>query len=109
MQERNGVIVEWNATNRQTWAATSYLRMIVFGLFGLNTDTEKISFSPCVPNDFNKIILTNLRVRNMILKIIIKGNGTEIKKITMNGEEMKEAVISLDITGLQTVAIEMNN
>jgi len=107
MQERNGRIIEWQATNRQTWSATAYIRMVIFGLTGTNIDENGISFSPCIPDELDKVVLSNLQFRNMLLNISVQGNGSKVSKILINGKNADRAIIPGDASGPQTIIIEL--
>ncbi len=110
LQERDGEIVLWEATNRQTWAATGYLRMMLYGVFGLNKKKDHINFSPCVPKELGSHIqLSNLQYRNMELNISVQGYGTAIKKVYHNGTLKDQAVIPANLTGRQDIAIYMGS
>ncbi|MFW6457719.1 MAG: MGH1-like glycoside hydrolase domain-containing protein, partial [Planctomycetota bacterium] len=86
-QENGDRIRMTEATNRQTWSATAFLRMVVQGLAGLQFNENGVELSPCVPSRLSSIRLSNLRFRNMVLDISINGNGTEIGSVEVNGAQ----------------------
>lgn len=107
IQEWNGELVLFGAANRQTWAATGYIRMILYGVLGINIDEQGIGFSPCIPNEIDKIQLKNLKYRDMTLNIIITGNGSNINKILINGKMEKKARISRNAKGDQIIEVQL--
>jgi glycogen debranching enzyme len=108
MQEASdkGIIL-WEATRRQTWAATAYIRMIMLGLVGMRFDREGVQFRPCVPETISYVELDNVKYRNMRLKITVRGSGSKIKNCTINGKEVPAAAIGAAQTGRQEVVIEL--
>ncbi len=89
MQEASGKgIILWEATSRQTWAATAYIRMILFGLVGLRIDETGFQVHPCVPDGISHVELRNLRYRDTFLNITIRGMGTKVRGHTTHGEDL---------------------
>lgn len=99
-------IILWEATSRQTWAATAYLRMVLLGLVGMRFDCDGLRFQPCLPDGISFLEIDNLKYRRMHLKITIHGSGTKIKECTING---KSAAPFVDVarTGRQDVVIRL--
>lgn len=76
MQERSGKgIVLWDSPPRQTWAATAFIRMMVFGVAGLTPSVDGLRFRPCLPAGLTRVELRNLRFRDMTLNLTIEGAG----------------------------------
>lgn len=100
LQESQGQgIILWQATSRQTWAATAYLRMILMGLIGLRFDPEGIRFQPCVPKGISFIELCNLKYRGMRLDVTIRGTGTLVKQCTIDGKASKDGFLAAQEEG----------
>jgi hypothetical protein len=92
MQEASGRgIILWEATSRQTWAATAYVRMILLGLVGMRFDTDGVRLEPCVPSGVTFVEIRNLRYRKMNLSVTIQGSGTNVKECTINGQPAGES------------------
>ena len=98
-------IILWEATSRQTWAATAYLRMILLGLVGMRFDCDGVQFQPCVPDGVSYVEIENVKFRNMRLKITIHGTGTKIKDCTVNGKIAATAFVGVAETGRQDIVI----
>ncbi len=107
IQESNRGIILWEATNRQTWSATGYIRMIFYGVLGINMNKQGIGFSPCVPNEIDKVQLKNLKYRDMNLDITITGKGPDIGKVLINGEVKEVARIPNKAKGKQIIEIQL--
>ena len=106
MQEASGKgIILWQATSRQTWAATAYLRMILLGLVGMRFDCDGVQFRPCVPDGISYVEIENVKFRNMCLKITIHGTGAKIKDCTINGKSAATAFVGVGGTGRQDIVI----
>ncbi|MBS3772070.1 MAG: hypothetical protein KGY69_17590, partial [Bacteroidales bacterium] len=107
LQESNeGGIREWESTNRQTWGATGYIRIILRGLLGMRFDTEGIRFEPFIPYQFENFRLKHLRYRDSVLNISVKGSGNQIATFTINGQE-QQPFLPADSEGIQNIAIRL--
>ncbi len=98
-------IVLWQATSRQTWAATAYLRMVLLGLVGLRFETRGVRFQPCIPKGLALVRLQNLRYRAMTLDVTIRGTGTRVCQCRINGKDRPEAFLAADSRGPHEVYI----
>jgi glycogen debranching enzyme len=97
----------WRATNRQTWAATAYLRMVFNGLAGMRVDPNGIRFEPCLPDEFDQINLTNVHFQNMTIDVNIQGSGAKIEKVKINGKNVSDSFLRNTASGSQKVEIIM--
>lgn len=101
----NRGIVLWEATSRQTWAATAYLRMVLLGLAGLRFDADGVRFQPCLPNDVAHVELRNVSYRKMRLDIAIRGSGTKVQEVLVNGQKRDTGWLAADAEGRQEITI----
>ena len=106
---RYGVVGLWKATNRQTWSATGYIRMVLHGMLGIDVDEQGVEIEPRIPEEFEGIELTNLKYRDMLLSIRVTGNGSQIDKIVVNGEVREKAQVLNGAKGNQVIDIEMSS
>ncbi|MCB0731409.1 MAG: hypothetical protein KDC88_10275 [Ignavibacteriae bacterium] len=90
-----GILVWWTA-KKQTWAATAFIRMFVNGLAGIHLSTTGVEITPCIPKNINEIKLYNLQIRDLIIDLNIKGNGTIIQSILINDKKAEKAFISFE-------------
>ncbi len=58
-----GKVRAWKSCERQTWAATGFLRMVLFGLFGLHFSEAGIHIQPLVPTAYPQLRLSGLQYR----------------------------------------------
>ena len=107
LQENGGKIVLWNATSRQTWSATAYIRMVFTGLAGMRFDTDGLRFQPCLPKGVASVHLSNIRYRKMAIDITVQGNGSKIKRSAVNGKEAADCFLPADGVGRKVVTITL--
>ena len=106
LQENQGQgIILWEATSRQTWAATAYLRMVLLGLVGMRFDTDGVRFQPCVPKGISSVDLRNVHYRRMIINVKIRGTGTQVKRCLINGTEVADNRLVAQVEGPQEIEI----
>ncbi len=108
LQESTGQgIILWQATSRQTWAATAFLRMTLRGLAGMQFDVEGVRFQPCVPQGITSVELRNVPYRHMVLDVSLRGTGTRITKCLVDGQESRDGFIPANRAGRLKVSIEL--
>lgn len=100
-------IIEWKCSVRQTWSATAFMRMIMMGLAGMNFGAEGIEFKPFMVEGYDRLELSGLHYRNMILNISIKGTGTRVNAFRVNGEVSGLCRISAQNRGNIEISIVM--
>jgi cellobiose phosphorylase len=106
-RENQGKIMLWRSTNRQTWAATAYIRMVIFGLLGAEIDESGIRFSPCIPAELDGLTLSNLRYRDMIIRIKVSGQGSIIREVRINGKPAGSPFLLNRSSGPQSIEINL--
>jgi glycogen debranching enzyme len=90
LQERDGQgIVLWQAQPRQTWAATAYLRMVLFGLAGLRIAAEGVRFAPCVPEGVSRVEITGLHLRDRVFSVTVSGTGCQVREWRADGARLE--------------------
>jgi cellobiose phosphorylase len=109
LQERAGKgIVPWASKPRQTWAASAYLRMILFGLVGMQVSRDGIRFEPCIPEGISQIDVVDLHLRNARMDLAIKGKGVRLRTLTVSGVQLPpESVIPWDSWGQRKLNVVM--
>ncbi len=101
--EERGIVL-WDATKRQTWAATAYLRMILLGVAGLRFDLDGVRFTPCLPEGAPRVSIRNLRYRDMVLHLGVERTAGE-PVCRVNGTVGESAFVRAEETGV--VAVEL--
>ncbi len=109
LQENGGRIVLWNATSRQTWSATAFIRMVLMGLAGMRFDTDGVRFQPVLPKGVSKFRLCNIRYRKMTLDVTVQGNGAKVQRCLISGKDAKERFLPADAEGRKVVTITLGN
>ncbi|MDP4291445.1 MAG: hypothetical protein Q8908_10230 [Bacteroidota bacterium] len=102
---QNGI--HWNSCKLQTWSATAYINMILFGLAGMRFENDRIVFAPYMPESTHYLELSDIHYRQMILKIIVQGHGTKIKSFSLNGKSQKNHSLDSKIKGTNEIKIEL--
>ncbi len=97
----------WQSCGRNTFSATSYLRMVLHGLCGIKLETDGITFHPTIPAGMSPVAAYDLPYRQAVLEIHITGEGQKVRKMTVNGQEA--AKIPTTAKGKQLVEIEMGS
>jgi len=100
-------IVLWNATSRQTWAATAFVRMVLYGLAGMRIQEDGIGFEPCMPQGVTRLELGNLIYRATQLSVTISGAGPRIVSMTANGKTVKGAFVPNSEMGPDPMKVEI--
>jgi glycogen debranching enzyme len=99
LQERRGRgVVLWESQPRQSWAASAYVRMLLFGLLGMEVTPEGVRFAPCVPAGIEQIEVTNLMLRGLRLDVVVRRTGAR---------KTEESISWQSLQGRQTVALEV--
>lgn len=99
----------WDATNRQTWSATAYLSMVLYGILGLEFEPDGVFINPNVPIGFEEIHLSNLKYRDMTINLNIKGNGDKFHLMKINDKEVTNNFIGSNLEGIINIEIVLVN
>ena len=78
-------IITWASCRRQSWSATAYIRLALFGLAGMKFQENGICFDPVKINGVNKISITNMLYHNKVININV--DFGESIKISINGKK----------------------
>lgn len=94
-------ISHWVSCYRQTWSATSYLRLILQGVFGMDCQPGELHFRPCLPDGIESAELLGLPYRQATLDIILRRSGNR----RMDGEVLSDRTVSGTLCGTHRVEI----
>lgn len=97
----------WNSCKHQTWSATAYISMVLYGLAGIHVNDNSMSFTPFLPDDIHYLEVRDIKYCQSELKIIIKGNGKKIKSFSLNGKKQLMNKIDSKIKGPNVISIEL--
>lgn len=74
-------------SDSQLWSLCGVLGAVYHGLFGLQFEGNNLVFNPCVPREYaGSHWITGLRIGKMVLSVHLKGYGTEICSVLVNGK-----------------------
>jgi Mannosylglycerate hydrolase MGH1-like glycoside hydrolase domain len=103
----NRGIILWDSQPHQTWSATGYLRLVLFDLAGMRFDERGILFAPVLPDDLHQLDLTTIPYRGVTVDIHIRGSGSRILDMTVNGRPARDHRLPATATGRALVAIDL--
>ena len=97
-------------SHRMLWSMAGNLAMVHRVFMGMEFTTEGLLFNPVIPKVYGgKRTLSNFKYRNATLNITVKGHGTKIKSVTIDGKAADKSFIANDVTGTHNIVIEMAN
>jgi len=79
--------IHWESIADQTWSATGFIRMVVYGLCGVELEEEGIRFRPCLPEGMGSVYLKGLRIRGVEMDIVLREKRDKNAKILINGKQ----------------------
>lgn len=88
---------------RQTWSATSYLRMILHGILGLEFLPQGLRFHPRLPEGMERVELLGMPWRNALLHIEVK--ASPVGRITLDGQPLEGGMLPADLCGEHRISI----
>ncbi|MDR5839178.1 MGH1-like glycoside hydrolase domain-containing protein [Caballeronia sp. LZ034LL] len=92
----------------QTFSATAYLRMIYRGVFGIEPRVDGLKFEPVLPKSVGDVEISNLRYRNAVLDIKLRGAGDHVKKFKLDGVATSN-LVPKDLSGNHTIEISLDD
>lgn len=95
------------SVERQTWSATAFFNMVLGGLLGMRFSVDGVRFEPVVPEQLVSVEVRGLPYRSCELDIFIKGSGSEVGEIELDGRDLDECMVPADIEGSHRVNINM--
>ncbi len=96
-------------SDRQLWSVAASLGVIYKIIFGMELTTEGLAFNPMVPDLFKgPFELTNFKLRDAELDIVVKGNGDKISSLMLDGKKQQlPFILPYSTTGKHQIEIEM--
>ena len=77
---------EWKSCRRQTWSATAYLRMLLFGVLGMHFAQDAITLDPLLPEGLTRVELKGLVWRGRLVNITVEGQGADLTTCEISSE-----------------------
>ena len=98
-----------NSSN-MLWSLSGSISLVYKVLFGMQFNTDNLSFAPFVPKVFNgKRTLDNFKYRNSLLNIEMEGYGNSIKSFSIDGKESADHQVSSALHGNHQIKIILSN
>lgn len=96
-------------SDRQLWSVASYLSIVYRIFFGMEMTEQGMTFSPVIPSWMgDEIRLTDFRYRKAVLDVTVRGKGSEVASIKVNGKVRKPSyVLPATARGRYVVEITM--
>ena len=96
-------------SDRQLWSVAASLSMVYRVLFGMKFAVDGLHLHPVIPESMKGTrTLTNFHYRGAILSITVKGFGSRIRRVTMDGKQTRP-LIPVSLSGPHTIVIELKN
>ncbi|GAA1567125.1 MULTISPECIES: MGH1-like glycoside hydrolase domain-containing protein [Kribbella] len=97
---------QWESLPHQTWSATALLRLVHEGLFGLKFGADGITLRPTVPPSYaGEWSLRSLRYRAATLDITVRGEGTEVRSVHLDGQPQDAPHVPAALSGHHQVDV----
>lgn len=95
-------------SDNMLWSLSGNLSMVYKVLFGIRYEVKGLSLHPFVPKKLDGArSLTNFRYRQAIINFQMRGHGSKIKSITLDGKAIDEPFLPATLHGVHTVKIEL--
>lgn len=96
----------WESQPDQTWSATAFLRAVHAGLFGLRPRPDGLDLAPVLPAGWGEVTLTGLPYRAAELTLRLRGAGTRVVSLTVDGERVDDGPhLPAGLTGSHAVDV----
>lgn len=97
---------QWESLPHQTWSATALLRLVHEGLFGLRFGADGITIQPTVPTTYaGEWSLQSLRYRAATLDMTLRGEGTRVRSVHLDGQAMESPFVPATLAGHHHVEV----
>jgi Bacterial alpha-L-rhamnosidase 6 hairpin glycosidase domain len=99
-------------SDRQLWSVAASLCMVYRVLFGMEFAVDGLHLHPVIPESMNGTrSLTNFHYRDAILSITVKGFGSGIRRVTLDGRQVdgKQVLIPANLSGSHSIVIELKD
>jgi len=100
-------VKKYKSCEHQTWSATAYVSMLLYGFAGIKITQNKISFTPYLNNKVNDIHIENLNIVKANIDLKIKGKGHTIKNFLVNNKKVDVNYIDSSLKGNIEISIIM--
>lgn len=91
----------------QTWSATGYLSLLLYGFAGMTINEEHVCFKPYMNKTIGFIEITDLQINEMVINIRIEGQGNIIESFTVNGISSDDNSLKTSLKGKIDVHVKV--
>ena len=96
-------------SDRQLWSVAGTLATVYRVFFGMRFTADGLRLDPFVPEGYSgPRTLEGVSYRDATLDLTMKGHGTRIVQVTLDGEPLDDPLISADLTGTHDVQIVLS-
>ena len=93
-------------SDRQLWSVAGTLAMTYRVLFGMRAEADRLVFRPMVPPAYaGDRTLRRMRYRGSVLTVTVRGSGTGVARVLLDGRPVTRAEIPATLSGAHTVEI----
>lgn len=93
--------------SNQTWSATAYISILLYGMLGLRFSPQGIQLKPFLPAGWGTVQLAGLRYRQMKLGIILSGAGGRVRLCLLDGKPLDALFIPSSLAGEHEIYVEL--
>ncbi|PEN13430.1 glycogen debranching protein [Longibacter salinarum] len=95
-------------SDRQLWSVAGTLASVYRVLFGMRFDRDGLHIQPFIPEGYTGTrTLEGVAYRDAVLDITVRGHGSRIVQITLDGQALDEPIIPADLSGQHEVRVIM--
>lgn len=98
--------MDWTSCSRQSWTASGYLRMLLYGLLGMRCDVDGVKFAPHLPAEVDSVTVSGINYRGCRLSLTVEGRGGRIVECQRNGSG-SEPFLPSDVQGEQDIQLRL--
>lgn len=96
-------------SDRQLWSVAGTLAGTYRLLLGMRLEPDRLVFRPMVPPTYGgERTLRGMRYRGATLDITVRGHGTTVAEMRLDGRVLDTAAVPATLTGRHTIELTMN-
>jgi hypothetical protein len=96
-------------SDRQLWSVAGNLAATYRVLFGMRLMPDRITFRPMVPPSYGGArSLSNLHYRGAVLSVTVRGFGSAVSHVVLDGQVVGRAEVPATLTGAHRLEITMD-
>lgn len=109
--DNGDIFTELNSSN-MLWCLAGNIAMTTRVLFGIHFEKDGLLIKPFVPEVMgDNRLLDGFNYRGATVNLTVKGFGARVKKLTLNGKELKadQVIPAKKLKGVCNIVVEMDN